>query len=139
MVLCYENDIEEEHESFSDEAMEEMKYSAHSYGESPDKARMSFKDEPENLNQLSKSPGGNSQCTTAKSSGAGMPGLHCLSAQTTTPDLEKFVNSIDDKFVRGYGDLNIVMRIADNSFIMSKILNMLQSVADNINMSLHQI
>lgn len=76
MVLCYENDSDSE----SEEGVEEMKYSVNSYGESPDKIRGSFKDETEVTGHATKSPGGNSNCTTAKSSGAGMPGIYCLSA-----------------------------------------------------------
>ena len=120
-----DNDINESDDSESEDGNEEMKYSCHSYGESPEKERRSFKEESEVTGQMNKSPGGNSNCTTAKSSGAGVPGLFCLSAQPTAPDLEKFKNSIDEKFSNCQGDLNIVMRIADNSYIMSKILSML--------------
>lgn len=79
--------------------------------------------------------------STAKSSGAG--GLHFneIGAHTYKDEISQknYHNKFDETLDNTIGDISIIMRISDDQVLLEKILIFFKSLADKINLSLHEI
>ena len=47
-------------------------------------------------------------------------------------------NKFDNSLKRGVGDIKVIMRISDDSYLLERILGCMHELAFNVKMSLHQ-
>jgi len=74
---------------------------------------------------------------TSQASGEKSP--ECLPHNLDPKSLKYLNHKFDDVLAKTSGEVQVVMRICDNEFLLEKILNMLKGLSEHIKNSLDQI
>ena len=79
--------------------------------------------------------------STAKSSGAGALHFNEIGAHSSRDETNQkyYHNKFDETLDNTTGDISVIMRISDDQVLLEKILLFFKSLADKINLSIHEM
>jgi hypothetical protein len=79
--------------------------------------------------------------STAKSSGAGGFHFNEIGAQCQKDEYNQkyYHNKFDETLENSTGDITVIMRVSDDSVLLEKVLMFFKSLADKINLSIHEM